>query len=455
MKIRVRLTILFALTTTAILLVFALLVYLSSSRIREEKFYRMLTEEAIIKATLVLDTEIGPEALQDIYRRNMEFMREVEVALYDRDFNLLYHDAIDIDHVQETPEMIEEIIKRGEIRFYQNSWQVIGVRFKHGDTFYAVTAAAYDESGYRQMRSLLKTIFIALAGGLLLSVAAGSLFAKKAFEPIKEITNRIEEITVTNLDLRLRTGSSYDELHELSSTINEVLNRLENSFESQKSFIHNISHEIRTPLSALTTELELSLTRERTSQEYRQVIERALSDAKRMNRLSNSLLDLAKASYDPSKINYRPIRIDELLLDSRKHLQGSNSDYAIDIDFEGRSETDAEITVNGNEYLIKTAFINLFDNGCKFSDDKTCRLKISFTNRNIVLAFTDNGIGIPEEEIPHIFTPFFRGNNSGGIEGDGIGLSLTKKIIELHGGTINVLSEPDRGTRLVVTLPHL
>jgi signal transduction histidine kinase len=454
-KIRTRLTLLFTLIIATILLAFASVIYISAKKNREKEFYSLLKKEAITKANLFFNAKVAPQTLQDIYRNNRQILNEVEVAIYDSSFNLLYHDAVDIDFVKETPEMLYDIFQKGEIKFYQGDWQVVGIRYAVQNKNYIITAAAYDQYGYSKLNSLLKNIFVVFIISILFIYVAGLYFSKKAFDPIKEITNKVKIISATNLDLRLKSNGSKDELAELTNTFNEMLNRLENSFDAQKNFVSNISHELRTPLAAIITELELSINKERTIEEYKTAILNALKDAKKLVRISNSLLDLAKASYDPSEILFKSVRIDEILLDARQQVQKANPEYKIDIHFENDFENDNQISVNGNEYLLKVAFANLMENGCKFSSDHQCIVSVLFNDENIMLKFTDKGIGILEDDIQNIFTPFYRGENKKFSEGTGIGLSLTLKIIQLHKGSISVQSIQGKGTTFTIELPHI
>jgi two-component system sensor histidine kinase ArlS len=450
MKTRTRLTLLFTLVTATILLVFATIILISAKENREKEFYALLKKEAITKANLFLNAEVNSKTLQDIYKNNRATLNEVEVAIYTPAFQLLYHDAVEIDVVKETKSMINEIARKGEIKFYQKDWQVIGMTYRFQGKEYIITAAAYDGFGYIKFYNLLETCIIVFILSILLLYVAGRFFSKKAFEPIVKMTNKAKTISATNLDLRLDTSKNKDEITELATTFNKMLNRLENSFDSQKQFVSNISHELRTPLSAIIAELELSTHKERNNNEYKMVIQNTLQDAKKLAKLSNSLLDLAKANYDPSEIAFKQLRIDEVLLDARQQVQKSNPDYNITIHFENDFEDDSQISVHGNEYLLKVAFVNLFENGCKFSEDHQSILSISFLNNKIELHFSDNGIGILPEELEHIFTPFYRGSNKIYADGNGIGLSLTKKIILLHKGNITVTSKKNKGTTFIV-----
>lgn len=455
MKTRTRLTILFTLITATILLVFAAIIYYSTQESREREFYTLLKTEAVTKANLYFNAKVNPQTLQDIYRNNRQILNEVEVAIYDRNFNLLYHDAVDIDLVKETKAMIDEIYKTGAIKFYQDGWQVIGLRYAFEDSNYIVTATAYDEYGYNKLNSLLQTSIFVFIISIIFIYLAGVFFSKKAFEPVSQMTEKAQTITATNLDLRLPSKDNKDELSELAHTFNEMLDRLEQSFDAQKHFVSNISHELRTPLAAIITELELSIDKERDIKAYKTAIANSLKDARKIVRLSNSLLDMAKASYDPSEITFKPIRIDEVLFDAHQQIQQANPDYKIDIHFKNDFENDQQISVNANAYLLKVAFANLFENGCKFSDDHHSTVSIDFKPQGIELQFADHGIGISEIDLKNIFRPFYRGDNQKFADGNGIGLSLTKKIIELHQGQISAKSSVSEGTTFSIFLKNL
>jgi len=449
------LTLLFTFITAVILLIFAVIIYYSAKNDRENEFYEVLRKEAITKSNLFLNAEVDTKTLQDIYHRNRVLLNEVEVAIYDRQFRLLYHDAVEIDFVKETDEMKEEIVQNGEIQFYQENWQVIGILYSFKGENYIVTAAALDQYGFNKLDSLLQNIIVVFIVSILFIYAVGFYFSRKALAPMKQMTERAKQISASHLDLRLNINKNNDELTELAETFNEMLNRLEKSFDAQKHFVSTISHELRTPLSAIITELELSIDKERKVEDYRVAIQNTLKDTRRLVQLSNSLLDLAKANYDRSEISFKTLRIDEILLDARQQVQRTTDDYKIDIYFEDDIEDETHISVNGNEYLLRLAFSNLFDNGCKFSEDKKCIVALSCDSSNVKLQFSDNGIGISEANLKHIYEPFYRGRNKDYAEGNGIGLSLTQKIILLHKGEIMVSSKESSGTTFTILLPHL
>ena len=149
------------------------------------------------------------------------------------------------------------------------------------------------------------------------------------------------------------------------------------------------------------------------------------------------------------------VRLDELLMDSIKTVMSAHPSYHIELVFAEEADDDSFITVNGNAYLLTTAFINLIENNCKFSDNHTSVVQIGYWEDMSVLRFSDSGIGIGQDDMKNLFTPFYRGDNSGFSPGHGIGLALVQKIISLHGGSINVNSVVGEGTTFILKLKHL
>ncbi|WP_306349781.1 ATP-binding protein [Flavobacterium sp. '19STA2R22 D10 B1'] len=455
MTIQNRLSLLFTFLTASILLLFAVIIYISGEKSRETAFYNSLSKEAITKANLYFKAKIDTKTLQEIYTNNRSTINEVEVAIYDDTFHLLYHDAVDIDVVKESQKMIQSVLKKNEIKFYQDQWQVVGLKYIINNKSYVITAAAYDQNGYHNFENLRNTILVVLCFSIVLIYIMGRFFSKRALSPVSQLINKVKIITATNLDLRVSMPNSKDEIAELATTFNEMLDRLEKSFDAQKDFVSNISHELRTPLTAMLTELQLTIGHMRTNEEYQESITHAINDAQKLVRLSNSLLDLAKANYDQTEIGFKEIRLDEVLLDARNDVMHNQVEFKVNIIFEKEIEDDDYISVMGNEYLLKVAFMNLIENGCKFSDENETTIAITYFKTKTIIRFQDNGIGISPEDLPNIFTAFYRGNNKNYANGNGIGLSLTQKIILLHQGEIHVVSKQNEGTTFTVELPHV
>lgn len=432
------------------------LVYLVSEHTRDQTFFRNLKSEGITKANLFLANQVDAKTMQSIYLNNKKFINEVEVAVYTTDFHMLYHDAIHNDIVKETQHIINDILQKKEIEFHIGKYQGIGMVYPYQGKNYVVTAAAYDGYGYDNLVSLQETLITLFIVGLSLLFVAGYFLARLTLKPIRSIVTEAESITASHIDHRLPVKNKKDELGELCTAFNALLNRLEISFNSQKSFVSNVSHELRTPLAALTAELDVSLQKERSNEQYRLAMQNMQQDAKRMTRLVDGLLNLAKADYRKEDISMREVRLDELLLDVRELILRANADYTIELLF-GNDEDDDDrlITTIGNPYLLNIAFANLIENNCKYSANHSSIVQISFRDQWSVVRMSDNGWGMSEDDKKNLFTLFYRGENEKAADGHGIGMTLAQKIIQLHGGNIVVHSEQGRGTLFVVELKHI
>lgn len=456
MKIRTALTLKNTCATATVFLICLTMIYLVSEHTRSRTFFHDLRGEAITKAHLFLQNQVDARTMQSIYLNNRRFINEVEVAVYTTDFHMLYHDAIQNDIIKGDRKMIDRILEEKEIEFYIGSYQALGMLYQFQGRDYIVTAAAYDGYGYHNLYELRRTLLLLFVIGLSLLVLVGYLLARSALKPIRDIVHETENITGSHLDRRLPVKNEKDELGELSTTFNALLNRLEVSFNSQKMFVSNVSHEMRTPLAALIAELDLALQKERTERQYRVAMENALQDARRMNKLIDGLLNLAKADYQKEQIKMQDIRLDELLLDVREYVLKAHPDYTVNLLFEQEdADDDRLITVTGNHYLLSIAFSNLMENNCKYSADKSSFVQISYWDKWTIVRLSDAGIGMTDVEKQHLFTLFYRGEQEKQVEGHGIGMALSQKIISLHCGQIVVHSQQGEGTTFVVELPHV
>lgn len=262
MKIRTKLTWQNTGVTAAVFLFCMCLIYLLSEQARSRTFFHDLKSEALTKVHLYLQNQVDAQTMQFIYLNNRKFINEVEVAVYTTDFHMLYHDAIQSDIIKEDRNMINDILRRKEIEFYIGRYQGIGMLYSFGGKDYIVTAAAYDGYGYNNLYELQQTLLILFVVGLTLLFLAGYFLARASLKPIRDIVKEAESITAQHIHKRLPVKNEKDELGELSTTFNALLERLEISFNSQKMFVSNVSHEMRTPLAALMAELDLALQKE-------------------------------------------------------------------------------------------------------------------------------------------------------------------------------------------------
>jgi signal transduction histidine kinase len=288
---------------------------------------------------------------------------------------------------------------------------------------------------------------------IVLVFISGRIYAGRALMPILKVIEQVDTISITSLDLRVKAGNGEDEIAKLAHTFNKMLERLEVAFKIQKNFIANASHEIRTPLTAITGQLDVALIKERTQMEYRTIILSVLEDIKNLNSISNRLLLLAQASSETAKVDFKLIRIDDIIWQVRSDLLKIYKDQKINVSIDENLNDEKQLTIVGNDQLIKTAISNLMDNACKYNNDNRMQVNIGVENKFIIVQFTNSGKGIDPQDIDSIFEPFYRGRNATAIKGHGIGLSLAERIIKLHEGTLQVSSILNDKTNFTVRLP--
>lgn len=455
LNIRSRLTVQFTYIVAFILVLFSFIIYYFSASYREAEFYSRLEKKALTTAKLLIEVkEVDYNLMKIIDRNSLNALHNERVMIYDDKDHQIYN-SLDHDSIQISKAFLYKIRNEKSIRYHESKNEAIGLIFTLNTDHYVVIASAYDNYGRIKLYNL---IWIILAGFIISigsTVFFGRIYANKALKPMSDVVSQVDKITIASLNMRVKEGNGTDEIAQLAITFNKMLERLESAFEMQRNFVSNASHELRTPLTSITGQIEVSLMKPRTQVEYEAILESVLEDIKNLNALSNGLLDLAKASSDISAIALHPLRIDEILWETRAELIKRKKDYKISIEFREPLEDEKELIVLGNDHLLKTAIVNLMDNACKFSTNKSVEIFLSISGKCIIAEFTDKGIGIDKVDMEKIFHPFFRAKNAKDISGNGLGLTLTDKIIRIHRGTVSIESQLQKGTIVTVNIPFI
>lgn len=453
MQIRSKLTYQFVGIVAGVLLLATLTIYVLFAQFREREFYLRLNEKAIATAKLLVDENDIDAALLKLIDKNLRgILPQEKIIIFDSEGNEMYN-TDDEKKIKISDDLLKTIKSQTEVHLRQNDFEILGLNYNYNNHSYIIVSAAIDIYGLRKLKFLSGVLIIVFLISIGAVYFSGWIYSGRALQPISKVVREVDSISVNNLNARVGEGNGQDEIAQLAKTFNNMLERIEAAFNAQRSFVGNASHELRNPLSVIRGQLEVALLKPREKKEYIKTLESLLEDINHLTIISNRMLSLAQVSgvglVDPKN----EIRIDELLLDVREELVSSIPEYNINVSFETSIEHDNHLLFHGNERLLKIAFFNLMENGCKYSPDHSCLVDIGAEEKNIVIRFSDKGMGIPAGDLKNIFEPFYRAKNVLDRKGHGIGLSLVEKIVRLHGGAIAVDSTEKRGSVFTVKLP--
>lgn len=342
------------------------------------------------------------------------------------------------------PAIINKVRMNKELFFEIGNRECCGIYYHDNQGDYVIISSAINAESINQLNSLQLLMALAFFIALAIVYYLGQWFALIALKPILGVIKQVQGITASNLHLRVDEGHGQDELSQLAVTFNNLLSRLETSFDMQKSFVANASHELRTPITSFIGEIEVTLIKQRQISEYEETLQRLLTQAERLNDITNSLFDL---SYTGSEIGQKEeVRIDELLWDLKKHFDEKLNTNQIDIQMRNLPQEQSFLVIPGSRQLLFIALGNIISNALKFSASERVTCSLDFRTTQMVIQIKDKGIGIDKTMRSQIFQPFFRAENARIFQGQGIGLALSERIINLHQGEISFESELNKGT---------
>jgi two-component system heavy metal sensor histidine kinase CusS len=314
----------------------------------------------------------------------------------------------------------------------------------------AVTSLASDE---HELSELLMILLLAGPFSLASALVGGYLLAKKALAPVERMAKAAGEITAKRLGIRLEVPSPSDELGRLATTLNDMIARLEHSFEEIRRFTADAAHELRTPLAVLRSEAEVALRMPRDAGEYRRVIETMLEEVLRLSRLAEQLLSLCREDAGLVPRVREPVRLDDVLRDVAEHMRAVAKARGLSLD----AGQIAPCRVLGDGDQLRRLLFNVVDNAIKFTPEGSVTLRGEFGEGRVRVVVSDTGVGIASGNLPHVFERFYRVDPARGreVEGTGLGLSIGRSIAEAHGGELRIESTLGVGTNVSLVLPLL
>jgi heavy metal sensor kinase len=327
---------------------------------------------------------------------------------------------------------------------------VLPFQAEGGDYTVALLGSLDELSG--QIGRIRSIILFGLPAALLLAAAGGFLVARKSLEPVITISEQAERIGAKNLHERLTVGNPNDEIGRLAGIFNAMLARLDTSFRVMREFMADASHELRTPLAIVQGEADVTLSREKTVDEYKQSLAIVRRQAKRMARIVSDMLSLARADAGEQHLRLEELYLNDLVEDCCHAAQALADPKGVRLTWEAGED----ISFRGDEELLKRMAVNLLDNAIHYTQPGgAVNVKLKREQSLARLIISDTGIGIPPECVGRVFDRFYRVDKSraraGG--GSGLGLSIVRLAAESHHGSVDVVSQPGQGSTFTVCLP--
>lgn len=343
------------------------------------------------------------------------------------------------------PTYSNETVAGSTMRFWTSA-----VRDSQGQLSGVVLVAHPIDVVKSSLENLLIILTVILVVSVIPAIFGGYFLAKRALEPISQISEELKRISSASLDKRVVNPATGDELEELSGTFNNLLDQLGLAFKRERQFIGDVAHELKTPLSTLQSSVEITLSKKRSNEEYRQGYTESLIDINRISSTLKNILDLAWSDADDAVVSGKVFNLSEELLELRDMAAKMANAKKINIS----GKIDKSIFISGKKDKLSRALLNVIDNAVKYTPEEgIVALNLFKRSGKAIVEVKDTGSGIPEEDIPRIFERFYRGGKASKTFGSGLGLAIARAAVDSHHGEIRVASRVGHGTTFTVTLP--
>ncbi|MDB5250808.1 MAG: two-component sensor histidine kinase [Segetibacter sp.] len=453
MNLKIRLALLYSLSVLVILVVSAVSIYVLNENFRKEEFIKRLSLKAKETYTLFYGNRRLPTNVANGLNNGFHYsLPEENVSLFDSAYHLIYTSPG--SHSLKIPRDYFKLAKKRKqytFTIHEREALILFTNQKGKSIF--VLASGTDIFGHRKGDNLKIALVFSVMGGFLLSGFLAFFYVKQAMKPLEELKEQIEKINEENLQERIFVDRDNNEMKQIAKKFNAMLDRLEQAFEQRRNFVQHASHELRTPLATMLSQTEAALSKDLSIAGYRTVLFSLKEEQQDLINLTNSLLTLSKYEKMTQPKDWTLIRIDEVLYDTVDIIKQVWPDAKVTIEFEGAPENEEELVFKGSESLLRSALQNLVKNGLQYSENLQMEIIIKANSSGITLTFNNRGKPLSEEEQNRLFIPFFRGENSQNKKGYGLGLSIVKRIMNVHKGSISYEAMADNTNSFTLFFP--
>ncbi|KQN36330.1 histidine kinase [Pedobacter sp. Leaf41] len=447
MKIKDRIALYFTLISTSLLFAVLCVVYFTFMKFLQADFFERLTDRTMVTAKLYLEAdEISRDALNEVRHKYLQKLNGEVTRIYDYKNRATF---IGDSAQYWTKATIEKVRKNKRLKYTDGERQVVGIYYKDNQGDFVILASATDQGSHDRLVKLLKIMVFVFVMISIIVLLFSRWIAEKMLQPLKKFMTEVKQIGLKNMEFRVEERNTEDEIGLIAKNFNQLMNELEQAFILQKTFVANASHELRTPVTRMMMAAELALSKERDSDSYQKAIQSMLDDAEKMDHIITGLLALAKMDVELIQSQLSPVRVDELLIKIQQEWQQQkNLEIEIINNLAG-----SQPQVLANVVLLQIVFDNIISNGFKFSDNKKVTCALQPNAENLVIEISDQGKGISASEREEVFKPFYTRSKELGKTGEGMGLYMAQKIINLFKGKIEISSSSTQKSTFIITLP--
>lgn len=456
--VRVRLTLWYVLFFGLLLAAFSVFVYTLLSRTLYARFDQSLLNVAhAVSGEFCTELAENEAPVSSAAQAVVELrLPNVRVAIFDRE-QLLASNAARDEQINLSTEManvsLDSVPSFHTVSAHGREGARMAALPTHfGDRDYIVAVAEPLHDLNEQLESIARIFYLGFPASLLVAGVGGFLLAKKSLAPVVAMSNQAERISARNLNERLIVSNQNDELGNLARVFNDLLSRLDRSFEGMRKFMADASHELRTPLSIIRGEADVALSDERDPAEYRDALSIIHDEAKRLSRIVDDMLALARSDAGLQFLQVEEFYLNDVIEECCKAARVLASGKGISL----TASPMMDVAFRGDEGLVRRMILNLLDNAIKFTPaGGAVTVALVCESAKVKIVVCDTGVGIPSESVPHVFERFYRANKarSRAEGGSGLGLSIAKWAAEAHKGTIELQSVPGHGSTFTVSLP--
>lgn len=448
MKIHQKLTLVSSALFGVVFILIAVVIYWSFDKSSKNIFYGELARTAKIAGMFYLEEdELTKAQYQPIADAFYNLSPDQKISIYDEQGKVAFD--TEKNKSKTVIPRLDEIRQKGTLNFKKDHYYYHGLFYEDNQGDFVVLVKAQSPLIQGQLQNLVFILILAFLLGMVILIMFTSWLSKLAYQPVRNAIQQVNALNLTQKSLSLNYESTGDELEELFVAFNALLFEIQQTYEQQKNFVDYASHELKTPLANIINRSEISMQRRRSVEEHRETTQIILQEAERLQGILKNLLTFSSLNRVAHQKN--KIRIDELIWDVIEELSGYYSDQKFEVDLAVSPEKFDLLTFEGNETLLTIALFNFMENGAKFSEGTPVKINLKVVKGILMLSIKDEGIGISADDLENIKQPFYRAQNATVFEGNGLGVSIALKVLEIHGIDFKIESEIDKGTVIQLT----